>query len=186
MFLVGAASGASVHDVDPDHSKLTVRVSKAGLFRALADNHIVDAPITRGSVDDGPSPAVDLVVNTNKMRVLDPGLSAQDRDQVQARMLGPEVLDASRFSEIRFESRSVEQSASGGWIVHGQLTLHGQTRPVDVKVVHDQGHYKGSASLKQTAFGITPITIAGGTVKVKDEIAVDFDIVTRSSTSPDR
>lgn len=27
---------------------------------------------------------------------------------------------------------------------------------------------KGSATLKQTAFGITPVTVKGGTVKVKD------------------
>jgi hypothetical protein len=31
--------------------------------------------------------------------------------------------------------------------------------------------------VKQTDFGIVPISIAGGTVKVKDEIKVDFDIV---------
>jgi hypothetical protein len=31
--------------------------------------------------------------------------------------------------------------------------------------------------LKQSAFGIEPIRIAGGTVKVKDEVKVEFDIV---------
>ena len=56
--------------------------------------------------------------------------------------------------------------------------MHGQTHPVTVNVVHEQGHYKGSTSLKQSDFGITPISIAGGTVKVKDEITIDFDIVT--------
>jgi hypothetical protein len=53
---------------------------------------------------------------------------------------------------------------------------------VTVKVVRDHDHYRGSASLKQTAFGITPITIAGGAVKVKDEVSIEFDIVTRSTT----
>jgi hypothetical protein len=32
--------------------------------------------------------------------------------------------------------------------------------------------------LKQTDFGITPISIGGGTVKVKNELRIDFDIVT--------
>jgi hypothetical protein len=32
--------------------------------------------------------------------------------------------------------------------------------------------------LKQSEFGITPISLAGGTVKVKDEMKIDFDIVT--------
>ena len=34
----------------------------------------------------------------------------------------------------------------------------------------------GSTSLKQTDFGITPISIAGGTVKVKDEVRIEFDV----------
>jgi hypothetical protein len=32
--------------------------------------------------------------------------------------------------------------------------------------------------LKQSEFGITPISIVGGTVKVKNEMKIDFDIVT--------
>jgi polyisoprenoid-binding protein YceI len=70
--------------------------------------------------------------------------------------------------------------------VRGQLSLHGHTRPVVVKVSGQQGHYKGSTSLKQTDFGITPISIAGGTVKVKDEITIDFDVWTRATSHPGR
>jgi hypothetical protein len=50
-------------------------------------------------------------------------------------------------------------------------------RPVPVKVVRDKdGHYKGSVRIKQSEFGIAPISIIGGTVKVKDEILIEFDI----------
>jgi hypothetical protein len=31
--------------------------------------------------------------------------------------------------------------------------------------------------VRQSAFGITPIKIAGGTVRVKDDVKVAFDIV---------
>jgi polyisoprenoid-binding protein YceI len=62
--------------------------------------------------------------------------------------------------------------------VRGELEMHGQTQPVSLTVVREQGRYKGSTSLKQSDFGITPISIAGGTVKVKDEIKIDFDIAT--------
>jgi polyisoprenoid-binding protein YceI len=99
------------------------------------------------------------------------------RAQVQMRMLGAEVLDAGRFPEIRFDSEAVERAAPDGWLVHGQLSLHGQTRRLAISVKRDQGHYKGSVTLKQTDFGITPISIAGGAVKVKDELNVEFDIV---------
>jgi hypothetical protein len=47
---------------------------------------------------------------------------------------------------------------------------------VSVDVALKDGLYRGTATLKQTQFGITPVRLAGGTVKVKDEIKVDFSI----------
>ncbi len=51
------------------------------------------------------------------------------------------------------------------------------------KVVAEQGRYRGATSVKQTDFGMSPISIAGGTVKVKDEVTIDFDIATGSKPS---
>jgi polyisoprenoid-binding protein YceI len=65
----------------------------------------------------------------------------------------------------------------GHWEVHGDLTLRGKKQPVVVAVSLQDGHYRGSASFKQSTFGIAPISVAGGTVKVKDEIKIEFDIV---------
>ena len=47
---------------------------------------------------------------------------------------------------------------------------------VTVTVKDQGGHYVGSARIKQTEFGIKPVKVAGGTVKVKDELHIDFDI----------
>jgi hypothetical protein len=178
-----ASAGPSTERIDPERSTITIHVFKSGLFRALGDNHEIQAPIKSGSVDAGMSPSVQVVVDAGRMRVLDPGSSAQDRQQVQTRMIGPEVLDANRFPEIHFESTSVDRLESGDWTVRGQLTLHGQTRPVIVKVAREQGHFRGSASFRQTDFGITPVSVGGGTVKVKDEVRIDFDVFTSQSPS---
>lgn len=59
------------------------------------------------------------------------------------------------------------------------LMLHGQTRPIDLRVVNTQLHYRRTAVLQQTEFGIKPITVGGGTIKVKDEVKIDVDIVIR-------
>jgi polyisoprenoid-binding protein YceI len=61
--------------------------------------------------------------------------------------------------------------------VHGNLNLHGKNQPVVVVVALEAGHYRGSATVKQTNFGIEPISIAGGTVKVKDEVKIEFDML---------
>ena len=117
--------------------------------------------------------------------MLDPHSSAKDRDDVQSRMLGPEVLDVSRFPDIRFASSTAETTAQG-WTVRGQLTLHGQTRAITAAVTRQANHYRGSVRLKQTEFGITPVTVAGGAVKVKDEVLIEFDVVTRSERATER
>jgi YceI-like domain len=161
--------------IDIQKSTVTVRVFKSGLFRAFADDHVIQAPLLEGSLND--MPHVQLVIDARRMRVLDPGLSPKDRNEVQTRMLGPEVLDVDRFEQIRFHSITIQQLDPGGWRVEGELELHGQIRPVTAKVVLERGHFRGSTSLKQSTFGITPISIVGGTVKVKDEVRIDFDIV---------
>jgi hypothetical protein len=40
-----------------------------------------------------------------------------------------------------------------------------------------RGRYVGRFALKQRDFGITPVSIAGGTVRVKDELKIEFDIL---------
>jgi hypothetical protein len=61
--------------------------------------------------------------------------------------------------------------------VNGDLSLNGRMNPVVVDMALKDGHYLGSATIKQREFGITPVSIAGGTVKVKDEVRIEFDIV---------
>jgi hypothetical protein len=181
--LVPAMASAEHRLIDTEHSTITVHVFKSGLFRAFADNHLIQAPLRDGFLDDGVSPHVQIFVEAQRLRVLDPGLSPQDREQVQGRMLGPEVLDANRFPEIRFQSATVQHVEPDGWLVRGELTLHGQTHVVTLKVLVDQGRYRGSASLKQTDFGMSPISVAGGAVKVRDEVKIDFDIAAGSRTT---
>jgi polyisoprenoid-binding protein YceI len=96
-------------------------------------------------------------------------------------MLGPEVLDSARFPEITFESTSVEPRGPEQFLVRGELSLRGLTHPVLATVSRGPRRYTGTGTLKQRDFGITPISIAGGTVKVKDELKIDFDIRAQSA-----
>ncbi|PYR33632.1 MAG: hypothetical protein DMF93_24915, partial [Acidobacteria bacterium] len=86
--------------VDVDRSTLTISVYKSGLFSAFADNHLVRARLAEGSLTPDPPGAASIVVHARDLEVLDPDLPADKRREVQARMLGPEVLDADRYGEI--------------------------------------------------------------------------------------
>jgi hypothetical protein len=178
--LVPLASGqASAID---SSSKLIIHAFKSGLFSGLADNHEIEAPISEGSIDENEL-RVRFVVESSAMKVLDPKLSEGKRKEVQDRMQGPEVLDSAHFPKITFESSKVERTDQGALQVEGRLSLHGVTRPITVSVRTENGHYVGTTTLSQREFGITPISIAGGTVKVKDELKIEFDIKTNAQSA---
>jgi polyisoprenoid-binding protein YceI len=168
---------AQDRSIDSAHSSLKVRVFKSGLFSALAHDHEIEAPIAAGTVRMGDNPSVTLEVHARELRVLDPDASANTRADVQKTMEGSDVLDVNRFPEISFQSTEIQKKEEQHWTVRGNLTLHGRTFAVDVDVVLRDGHFQGSAQLKQHDFGMTPISIGGGTVKVKDEVRIEFTIV---------
>ena len=60
------------------------------------------------------------------------------------------------------------------------LKMHGASREIIVPVGRQDGKYTGSLLLKQTDYGIAPVKIAGGAVRVKDEITIEFSIVPAS------
>jgi hypothetical protein len=170
---------AETRQINTEQSKLTVLVYKSGLFSAFADDHVIDAPIASGTISDAAPLSVAITVRAGDLKARDPNLSASKRAEVQTRMIGPEVLDTQKFPSIAFASTSIESGGPDRWTVTGRLTIHGQTQPVTFPVSRANGRYRGSVTLKQRDFGITPISIAGGSVKVKDEIKIEFDIVAR-------
>lgn len=163
--------------IDTGKSSLKIRVFKSGAFSAFAHDHEVEAPVAEGTIDSSAHASVQLRLDARKMRVLDPGTAADKRAEIQHTMLSDKVLDAEKFPEIFYQSTAVTPHGEGRWEVRGTLTLRGKKQPVAVEVSLQGGHYRGSASIKQSDFGIEPIRIAGGTVKVKDELKIEFDIV---------
>jgi polyisoprenoid-binding protein YceI len=174
------AAGNVVRPIDVEHSSLKVQVGKEGLFAFAADEHQVNVPIASGSLDEATN-SIELTIDAAKMRVLDP---PSRRDKVQANMVGPQVLDVAKYPTIEFRSTGVaitaqpdKNGATRLWAIKGDLTLHGQTHPISV-LAQDFGptRFTGSARFKQSTFGITPIKVAGGAVRVKDDVDIVFDV----------
>lgn len=170
----------SVRHIDPT-STLTVYAYKTGLFSFAAHDHVISAPLASGEVVlTAGAQRVKLVVNARGMKVLDPKLEPEKRAEVQATMHSPKVLDTATYPQITFTSTEVHQLGESRWRVTGMLVLHGMQKPVTFEVTERDGSYTGEARVKQTAFGITPVSIAGGSIKVKDEVKVEFMIRLRT------
>ena len=162
--------------IDADHSTIEVTVSRSGLLAAFGHDHRITAPVSSGSVRAEGGPRTDVAFDARLLRVADDDLSDSDREKVRTAMEGSGVLDAERYPEIVFRSTAIEPGGGGRWSVAGSLTLHGQTRPVRGEVSLSARRYRGSASFKLTDFGIRPPVVAGGTVRVRDEVRIAFDV----------
>ncbi len=177
--------------VDPGSSTVTIEVGKTGMLGFAGHNHEVTSQGVSGkvSLDSGDitRSAVSLEIDAASLRVTGKGDPAADVPEVQKVMLSDRVLDVARFPTISFRSRRVSRiegtGASTRLQIEGDLTLHGVTRPVtitpDVAVASDGLTARARFSIKQTDFGIHPVTAGGGTVRVRDEVDIAFVVRAR-------
>ncbi len=195
--MVGATPHAQAagtrYALDPDQSRIEIHVGKSGVMSFAGHEHLVVAPLASGTarVGDPTDSSVDLRFASGALRVSTAGEPAGDAPKVQQTMLGPTCLDAARYPDIRFVSTSVQPvsdpKAEHAVQIQGRLTLHGVTREVPVRArVELAGGalaVSGTVRIRQTDFGIQPISKAG-LVKVKDELTVEFRLQGRRAPGP--
>ena len=177
--------------VDSDASQVTIHVGKAGLFGFVGHPHEVVARGISGVVifdpDDPASSSVNLEIEVASFLVTGKDEPVEDVPEVQRVMLSDRVLDVAQFPTITFESRTVAFVEAGGETlvmnIAGELTLHGVTRPLIVRVgiepLPDGLSVRGEFKIKQTDFGIDPVGAAAGLVKTKNELEVGFSLRAR-------
>src|SRR6266481_1080447 len=185
------AQGNAPYSIDPAQSKLEIHVYKEGVFKAFGHDHLIAAKQLSGQVQLDPQKidqsSVRLHVPAKSLTVDDPGESEKDRRDVQTTMEGEKVLDVAKFPEIIFSSSSVSaaKKTPAGWelTLSGKLKLHGVEKPVAFPL---QLHFEanelrgdGGLSILQSDYGIIPVKVGGGAVKVKDKIKITFNIQAR-------
>jgi polyisoprenoid-binding protein YceI len=175
--------------IDPAMSQFTVRVFASGLLSSLGHNPTIGIREYSGEVDfvgdNLEQASLRLRVHADSFEVTD-DVSDKDRRDIEERMK-QDVLETSRYREIVFESSSISATKMGeGFFaanISGNLTLHGATcrQTIIARVVlnGDSLRASGELSVRQTDFGIKLVSVAGGTLKVKDELKVSFDTVAR-------
>jgi polyisoprenoid-binding protein YceI len=74
----------------------------------------------------------------------------------------------------------VEGAGKGSGDIRVMLTLHGQTRtlqvPAQVEADKQRMTVSGKLSFNQTDFGITPFSLFGGAIAVRDAVDLRFRI----------
>jgi polyisoprenoid-binding protein YceI len=164
-------------------SRLQVKTGKSGLFGFAGHTHVIQARSFRGQVVYYPknpsSSHLDITVFSDSLEVLTPPDTAEIRKVTET--MRAKVLRTAEYPEIRLVSRQVAPTTDGFHIM-AAMTMVGQTRelPIDVTALVglDSLEVATTFSVKQTEFGITPISAGpGGTVKVADRVTFDIRAV---------
>ena len=167
--------------IDTQRSTITIHVGKSGLLSAAAHDHTINAPISFGTIRESAAPHIEFTVETAKMTVRpDPKIDAKTQATIQTDM-EEMTLETKKFPEIAFRSSRIEKVTDGQWKVDGDLSLHGVSKPVSLTVKQTGDSYTSRTVLKQTDFGIKPISVGGGMIKVKNEVEIDFQIFPRKA-----
>jgi polyisoprenoid-binding protein YceI len=100
-----------------------------------------------------------------------------DRDRREIAVTARRVLGATRHPEATFSATKFEPADGGGVVISGSLTLAAVTRPLQLQVSElGPGHYRATASVRQSDHGIKPYTAFLGALRVRDTVDVEVEI----------
>jgi polyisoprenoid-binding protein YceI len=187
---VETAKGTFVHYVvDPRASRFTVQAFAIGMLAAMGHNPAIGIRSFSGEVDFNSETAEGrgfrLTIQANSLSVLD-DVSDKDRREIE-QMMNERVLEPSKHPEILFDAPVVSVTRLDRTLftatLNGSLSFHGVTRSQQITVrIADYGEMlraSGDFTLRQSDYDIKPISVAGGALKVKDELKFSFEMVVR-------
>jgi polyisoprenoid-binding protein YceI len=182
-----AAQGKPVYRVDPADSIVVIEVRRSGSLARLGHDHVVASHDVGGYVvpADGRAdlyvPLAKLVVDEAKLRT-EAGFETQPSESdiagTRANMLNS-VLEAERFPFALIRVSGADAS-KGNANLKVSITLHGTTRtpefPAQIETAENQLVVSGRLSFDQTDFGMTPYTVLGGAIAVRNQVDLHFRV----------
>jgi polyisoprenoid-binding protein YceI len=188
------ASPAKAYRVDTEASKVFVKVGRA---TRLGHDHGVEGGLKSGKVTPGgegelvfdmASFEADTQQARDRVGLGRKRVSANEAKKVTDAMR-TEVLDVARFPTATCKIRSLtplaKQAAGepGDYQVEGTFTLHGKEQPLQLKARLERTDKEGvlrmtgSLTIRQTDYGMTPLSVMGGLAKVADEVKITGELV---------
>lgn len=165
---------------DPARSAITFSVRQVLLTTVRGQFTGHDVTIVTGEDPLGSS-----VAATIELASIDTGNPKRDEHVRSATF-----LDAANHPTVSYRSTGIRH-ADEGWLVDGELTLHGVTRPVPLTVKRtrfltgpdgeQRASYSATAQLNRGEYGIDRWTGGGAVVSDKVRISLDIEAVLQQS-----
>lgn len=190
------------YDIRAELSDIRFLVFRAGPLAKLGHNHVVQAKNIRGEIQLAADirqssffielPVKDFQVDAIAAR-LDEGsefLPQPDDEAIAGtarNMLGAKTLDAARFPTIEIQSVGLNGPA-WGMDVTLRIRMRGVERDVVVPTAIERSGDRivvtAFFSIKQSDFGIAPLSVLGGAMQVDDTVRARLRIVASRGDSP--
>jgi polyisoprenoid-binding protein YceI len=175
--------------IDSRASRFTVQASATGLLARMGHNPIIGIRDFSGEMQFNPEKleagGFRLVIKSSSLSVQN-DISDKDLREIE-RLMNQEVLETAKFPEIVYEATSISVTKMADMLssatLNGKLTLHGVTRNqtivVRVALLGSMLRASGDFTLDQTDYNIKLVSVAGGALKLKDELKFSFEMVAR-------
>ena len=183
----GTAAGHYL--IDKSASRFTVRAFASGMLSVMGHNPSIAIRDFTGGASLDPAAlgkaSLRIQIKADSLEVADE-IGSKDRREIESTMK-QKVLETVKYPEIVFESTqaTADQVGEGRYklAINGNLSLHGVTRmlPLTAQATlnGDMLRAYGEFSILQSNYGIAAVSVAGGALKLKDELKFTFDIVGR-------
>ena len=179
---------AGSYHLTSSSGKLFVYTFKEGFLSAVAHDLLIDVTnfIIKLNVSDASaqSASVEAEILANSLKIVCAmkdgqrnydALKEKDKADIEEATF-KDVLHPPKYPIINFRSTDIQEK-DGTYHVKGELTLHGVTRPIEFDAKTTTGKdLKGKVTIAQKDFGIKPYKALLGTLKVKNEVDIAFDL----------
>jgi polyisoprenoid-binding protein YceI len=172
--LVQSAAANEIYQIDQARSTIGFRVHQ---FLGTTNGKFTQFS---GSIDlDSQHPEHSSVSARIQVSSIDTGIKKRD-DHLRS----PEFFNVAKYREITFKSRSVKQTGPQTGDIMGDLTLHGVTKPVTLRVklvtpVSDEARTRWEVTtepLKRRDFGLMFGSATETVSGISQDVAIKIDI----------
>ena len=177
VLIVQSAFAADTYVFDKAHSTIGFQI------RHLFSNVPGKFDEFTGTIQyDEANPEQSSVEVNIKTASIDTGVKMRDDD-----LRSPNFFDVTKYPEITFKSKSVKSTGKQTFDVTGDLTMHGVTKEVVLKVEligkgtgMKEGSivsgWDGTTALKRSEFGLAWSKVIEGTQVVGDDVKIELHI----------
>ncbi|MBC8368238.1 polyisoprenoid-binding protein [bacterium] len=169
---------AADYNIDSSHSEVTFKIRHMGIGKVSGRFDQFEGTFSY----DPENPAKSLAHATIQLASVD--TDNEDRD---AHLKNPDFFDVENYPEMSFHGHKVTDADEVGFKLHGELSLHGETRPVVLDVElnglvtdpwgNGRAGFTATTKIDRKDFGLTWTKNLGtGELMVGDMVAITLEI----------